>query len=55
MKKFVIPWIGRLCCEEELVTVLIGLNINKASGADSVVNEFLKYGGSVVGNSYLRL
>ena len=32
-----------LFCEEELVTVLKGLTYNKAPGADSVVNELLKY------------
>ena len=40
--------------EEELVTVLKGLNI-KAPGADSVVNEFLKYGGSGVRNKLLKI
>ena len=37
-----------LFCEEELVTVLKGLKNNKAPGADSVINEFLKYDGSEV-------
>ena len=37
-----------LFCQEELTTVLIGLKNNKAPGADIVVNEFLKYGGSEV-------
>ena len=32
-----------LFCEEELATVLKGLKNNKAPGADSVINEFLKY------------
>ena len=31
-------------CEGELVTVLKVLRNNKAAGADSVVNDFLKYG-----------
>ena len=31
-----------LLCEEELATVLKGLKNKKATGADSVVNEFLK-------------
>ena len=39
---------GDLFCEEELATVLKGLKNNKARGADSVVNDFLKYGGSGV-------
>ena len=43
-----------LFCEEELVKVLKGLKNNKVPGADSVVNEFLKYGGSKVRNK-LRL
>ena len=33
--------------DEELATVLKGLKNNKALGADSMINEFLKYGGSV--------
>ena len=28
---------------------------NKAPGADSVINEFLKYGGSKVGNKLLTI
>ena len=35
-----------LFCKEELATVLKGLKNNKAPGANTVVNEFLKYGGS---------
>ena len=42
-----------LFCEEELATVLKGLN--KAPGADSVANEFLKYGGSEVRNKLLKI
>ena len=34
-----------LFCEEELATVLKGLKNDKAPVADSVVNEFLKFGG----------
>ena len=41
--------------EEELVTVLKGLKNNKAQGADGVVNEFLKYGGSEVRNRLLKI
>ena len=41
---------GDLFCEGELATVLKGLKYNKASGAYSVVNEFLKYGVSEVIN-----
>ena len=33
-----------LFSEEEILTVLKGLKTNKAPGADSVINEFLKYG-----------
>ena len=32
--------------EEKLATVLKGLKNNRDPGADSVVNEFLKYDGS---------
>ena len=39
-----------LFCKEELATVLKGLKNNKAPGADSVINQFLKYGGSEVRN-----
>ena len=52
-------------CEEELATVLKGLKIikfqmlmniyNKAPGADNVVNEFLKHGGSKVRNKLLKI
>ena len=41
--------------EEELVTVLKGLKNNKAPRADSVVNVFLKYGGSEVRNKLLNI
>ena len=44
-----------LFCEEELATVLKGLRNNKAPGADSVINEFLKYGGSEVRNKLLKI
>ena len=41
--------------EEKLTTVLKGLKNNKAPGADSMVNEFLKYGGSEVRNKLLKI
>ena len=44
-----------LFCEEELATVLKGLKNNKVLGADRVVNEFLKYGGSEVRNKLLKI
>ena len=44
-----------LFCEEELATLLKGLKNNKALGADSVINEFLKYGGSEVRNKLLKI
>ena len=37
-----------LSCKEELATVIKRLKNNKTPGADSVVNEFLRYGGSEV-------
>ena len=37
------------------MTVLKGLKNNKAPGADSVVNEFLKYGDSKVRNKLLKI
>ena len=40
--------------EEELATVLSGLKNNKAPDADTVVNEFLKYGGYEVRNKLLK-
>ena len=40
--------------EEKLPTVLKGLKNNKAPRADSLVNEFLKYGGSEVRNKLLN-
>jgi len=42
-------------CEEELDTVTKGLKNNKVPGADSVVNEFLKYGGFEVRNKVLKI
>ena len=44
-----------LFCEEELATVLKGLKNNKAPGADTVVNQFLKYGGSEARNKLLKI
>ena len=41
--------------EEELAIVLKGVNNNKAPGADSMINEFLKYGGSEVWNKLLKI
>jgi len=42
-------------CEEDLVTVLKGKKNNKASGADTVVNEFHKLGDSEVRNKLLMI
>ena len=44
-----------LFSEEELATVLKGLKNNKAPDADSVINEFLKYGGSEVRNKLMKI
>ena len=44
-----------LFSEEELATVLEGLKNSKAPGADSMINEFLKYGGSEVRNKLLKI
>ena len=41
--------------EEELAAVLNGLKNNKAPGADSVVHDFLKYGGFEVRNYLLKI
>ena len=41
--------------EDELATVLKGIDNNKVPGVDSVVNEFLKYGGSKVRNMLLKI
>ena len=42
-------------CKEELALMLKGLKNNKTLDADSVVNEFLKYGGSEVRNRLLKI
>ena len=42
-------------CEEEIATVLKGLKNNEAIGADSLVNEFLEYGGSEVRIKLLKI
>jgi hypothetical protein len=44
-----------LFCEEELAIVPKGLKNNKAPGADSVVKQFLKYGGSEVRNKLPKI
>ena len=44
-----------LFCEEELARVLRGLKNNKAPGADSLINEFLKCGSSEVRNKLLKI
>ena len=44
-----------LFSEEGLATVLKGFKNIKALGADSVTNEFLKYGGSEVKNKQLKI
>ena len=44
-----------LFSEEELATVLKGLKNNMAPGADSMINEFLKYGGTEVRNKLLKI
>jgi len=44
-----------LFSEEELATVLKELTNNKAPGADSVISEFIKYGGSEVRNKLLNI
>ena len=41
--------------EEELATVLKGLKNNKAPSVDSMINEFIKYGGSEVRNKLLKI
>ena len=41
--------------EEESAKVLKELKNNRAPGADTVVNEFLKYGGSEVKNKLLMI
>ena len=46
---------GRFVSEEELATVLKEFQNNKAPYADSVINAFLKYGGSVVRNKLLKI
>ena len=44
-----------LFCEEELATILKGLKNDKAPGANSVINEFLKYDVSEVRNKLLKI
>ena len=44
-----------LFCEEELATKLQKSKNSKGPGADNVVNDFLKYGGSEVRNKLLKI
>ena len=44
-----------LFCQEELAKVLKDKKNNKAPGADSVINEFLKYDGAEVRNELLKI
>ena len=44
-----------LFCKEGLATVLKGLKSNKTPGTNSVVNEFLKYGGAEDRNKVLKI
>ena len=42
-------------CDKELATVLNGLKHNKAPGADTVINEFFKYGDAEVRYKLLKI
>ena len=44
-----------LFCEEELVKALKGLKNNNAPSGDSVINKFLKYGGTEARNKPLKI
>ena len=55
MKSFVMEVKEDLFCEEKLATELKGRRNNRAPGVVSLVNEFLKYGGSEVRNKLMKI